>query len=67
MEERAEQMEQIVVIITKKQWDAIKSLDEGDKRDLIFALCENAFDKKEPKFDEWRREEKMAIYKLMRD
>lgn len=64
MEERAEQ---IVVIISKKQWDAIQSLDNGDKRDLIFAICENAFDKKEPKFDEWKRDEKMAIYKLMRD
>lgn len=60
MEERAEQ---IVVIINNRQWNALKSLRVEDKRDVIFAICENAFDRKEPKFDE----QKMAIYKLMRD
>lgn len=54
------------ITITKAQWDALKSLHEGDKCEIIYALFENAFEGKQPKFDEWRREEKMAIYNLLK-
>ena len=53
-------------LITKAQWEALKCLHNADRLEIIDAVLENAFDDKEPEFEEWRKEEKTAIYNLMK-
>ena len=53
------------ITITKKQWDAIKVLKDIDRTEIIDAICAKAFDGVEPDFEDWRKEEKTAIFNLM--
>lgn len=55
------------ITITKKQWDAIKVLNYNDITEIIYGICAKAFDGVEPDFEDWRKEEKTAIFNLMMD
>lgn len=54
------------VTITKKEWDALKSLHSSEVSVIIYSVLANAFDGEEPEFEEWRREQNTAIFNLLK-
>ena len=54
------------VTITKKEWDALKSLHSSEVSVIIYSVLANAFDGEEPDFEEWRREQNTAIFNLLK-